>query len=285
MSSTSRPLSPGVAFGCVELLGVVSRNSVTPSNAISLALGSVSSRDILQASLDLRWIAISETGNLAPTPKGVNVLSAPDVLSRLRLLVLDHIDADNPPWLQLASAGRRDTLLQAPAGICQVLVEAGLAYGDDDETVAFWDTLAARSRGIRNARLAETGRTGERLSIAHEKARTGRAPKWIALDSNSDGYDVLSCVSSDNPRRLTIEVKTSERGGLTGCFFLTRNEWSLAEDSLNHVFHLWDIGGRTPRLAVLHVEEVAAHVSDDRGEGAWESVRIPFASFESSFEA
>lgn len=284
MSANCRPLSPSVAFGCVELLGIVSRNAVTPGGVLSLSLGAVSPKDILDASLDLRWLATSENGLLAPTLRGERTLSAPDDLTRLRLLVLDHIDARIPPWLQLASAGRRELLLQAPAGIRQVLVEAGLAYGDDAETVSFWDTLAARARGMRNALLTETGRVGERLSIAHEKARTGRDPKWIALDSNADGYDVLSRVSSEDQRRLTIEVKASMQARLSGAFHLTRNEWSLAEESINHVFHLWDLGSDTPRLAVLTVEQLAAHVPVDRGDGGWESARISFASFAFSFE-
>ena len=283
MSTNRRPLSPGVAFGCVELLGVVSRNSVTPGGVLSLSLGSVSPKDILEAAVELRWLVIAENGLLELTPKGDTALSASNDRTRLRQLILDYIDVENPPWLQLASAGRRELLLQAPSGTRQVLVEAGLAYGDDQETVSFWDALAARARGMRNALLTETGRVGERLSIAYEKVRTGREPKWIALDSNADGYDVLSRVSSEDQRRLTIEVKASTQSHLSGVFHLTRNEWSLAEDSINHVFHLWNLGADTPQLAVLSVAQLAEHVPCDCGDGTWESVRIPFSSFVSGF--
>jgi hypothetical protein len=283
LSTNRRPLSPGVAFGCVELLGVVSRNSVTPGGVLSLSLGSVSPKDILEAAVELRWLVVAENGLLELTPKGDTALSASNDRTRLRQLILDYIDVENPPWLQLASAGRRELLLQAPPGTRQVLVEAGLAYGDDQETVSFWDTLAARARGMRNALLTETGRVGERLSIAYEKIRTGREPKWIALDSNADGYDVLSRVSSEDQRRLTIEVKASTQAHLSGVFHLTRNEWSLAEDSINHVFHLWNLGADTPQLAVLSVAQLAEHVPSDCGDGTWESVQIPFSSFVSGF--
>ncbi len=140
-----------MAFGCVELLGVVSRNSITPGGVLSLSLGSVSPKDILEAAVDLRWLVIAENGLLELTPKGDTALSASNDRTRLRQLILDYIDVENPPWLQLASAGRRELLLQAPSGTRQVLVEAGLAYGDDQETVSFWDALAARARGMRNA--------------------------------------------------------------------------------------------------------------------------------------
>jgi hypothetical protein len=278
-----RPLSPSVAFGCVELLGVVSRNAITAGGVEMLALGPVPSRDILAAAFDLQWLSTSENGLLAPTVKGERVMSAPNDLTRLRLLVLDYIDVENPPWTQLASSGRREVLLQAPKGVCQVFVEAGLAYGADADTVSFWDALAARARGIRNAVLTETGRLGEKLSIAHETRRTGKDPKWIALDSNVDGYDVLSQVSADDSRRLTIEVKASAQAGLSGLFHLTRNEWNLASESLNHIFHLWDVSTNFARLAVLTPEQVAEHAPTDIGAGEWELARIPFACFESLF--
>lgn len=278
----TRPLSPGVAFGCIELLGAVSRQAVTVFGAESLALGSVSSKDILHAAVELRWIEPSADGLLVTTVKGTRALSAPDNAAKLQLLVLDYIDASDPPWTQLATHGRREVLLQAPKGVSQVLVEAGLAYSCDSDTVAFWDALAARARGIRAASLSETGRTGERLSIEVERQRTGQEPKWIALDSNADGYDVLSRVSMEDTRRLTIEVKTSAQG-LSGLLHLTRNEWNLATESLNHVFHLWDIRSVPPRLAVLDTETFALHVPVDQGSGEWESAAIPFFAFEPHF--
>lgn len=281
---SARPLSPSVAFGCVELLGVVSRNAVTAGGALSLALGAVPAQDVLAAAFELSWVALApETGLLTPTPKGVRALAAPDGRGRLRMLILDHIDEENPPWVQLAAAGRREVLLQAPKGLCQVFVDAGLAYGDDQDTVIFWDALAARARGIRNAVLTETGRMGERLTLVHERHRTGREPTWIALDSNTDGYDVLSRVSSEDQSRLTIEVKASSQTALTGSFHLSRNEWNLAVESLHHAFHLWDVSCVPPRIAVLDVGQVAKHVPADEGGGVWESARIPFSSFASLF--
>lgn len=281
---SARPLSPSVAFGCVELLGVVSRNAITAEGVLSLSLGAVPARDVLAAVLELSWVTTApETGLLTLTLKGAAALAAPDDRVRLRHLILDHLYIESPPWLQLAASGRREVLLQAPKGICQVFVDAGLAYGDDPDTVIFWDTLAARARGMRNAVLAETGRMGERLTLAHESRRTGREPKWVALDSNADGYDVLSRVSNKDTRRLTIEVKTSSQAALSGLFHLTRNEWNLALDSLHHVFHLWNVSTDPPDLAILEVEQVAKHVPSDEGHGVWESARIPFAAFECSF--
>lgn len=279
----SRPLSPGVAFGCSELLGAVTRNALTPSGVLSLSLGSAPPKDVLDTTIALRWIEITPEGLLAPTPRGERAMAEPDGRRRLRLLVLDHVEADNPPWLHLAPAGRRETLLHAPAGVRQVFVEAGLAYGEDEETVAFWDGLAARARGSRDISLSEIGRRGERLTIERETVRTGHPPKWIALESASDGYDVLSRMSADDPRRLTIEVKATERPVSRATFHLTRNEWETASEALNHAFYLWNLSGPQPLLAVLSVDQVSSHVPANSGEGTWESVSIPFGAFSAFF--
>lgn len=280
----TRPLSPGVAFGCAELLGAASRNALTPSGALSLPLSSVPARDVLDASFSLRWLEVSTEGILILTVRGERALSISDDRLRLRQLVLDHVEAETPPWLHLAPAGRRETLLHAPDGIRQVLVEAGLAYGDDIDAVSFWDGLAARARGTRDAALSEIGRRGERLTIARERERTGFWPKWVALDSSSDGYDVLSQLSAEDRRRLTIEVKATERQLPHAFFHLTRNEWETAEECLHHAFHLWDLSGSEPRLAVLTVPQVATHIPADIGEGSWESAAIPFRAFASQFD-
>ena len=83
-------------------------------------------------------------------------------------------------------------------------------------------------------------------------------------------------------RRLTIEVKTSAQW-LSGLLHLTRNEWNLATESLNHVFHLWDIRSVPPRLAVLDTETFATHIPIDQGSGEWKSAAIPFLAFEPHF--
>ena len=62
------------------------------------------------------------------------------------------------------------------------------------------------------------------MTLAHEKDRTGRKPKWVAIDNNEDGYDVFSVVDAEDSRALSIEVKISTMG-LAGSFHLTRNEW------------------------------------------------------------
>lgn len=278
-----QPLSPGIAFGCIELLGAVKRNQLTPGGVHSLSLGSVSSSAIYRACLDLSWLEVQPNGLLAVTVRGERAAAAANPQAGLRSMLIDFIEVAQPPWLQLVPYGRRETLLQAPPSIRQVFVEAGLAYGNDEDTVRFWDALAARARGLRDGVLTEIGRRGERLTLQYERNRTGVEPKWIALESASDGYDVLSRVSDSDNRRLTVEVKASERSVDYASFFITRNEWETALASLHHRFHIWLITPKGNQVAVLTVEEVRRHVPVECGAGEWQTLSIPCSVFRKSF--
>ncbi|MCZ7607110.1 MAG: DUF3883 domain-containing protein [Planctomycetota bacterium] len=165
----------------------------------------------------------------------------------------------------------------------QVFVEAEVVQGTSDSVVAFWDALAARARGQKDSRLTEIGRRGERLSLAYELARTGHPPKWVSLESNRDGFDILSIVDSGDSRMLSIEVKTSTR--TTGAeIFLTSNEWIHALDAANHCFHVWLLLGTTkPTLAILEVADIINHVPRNAGAGAWNSMSLPLDGFSEKF--
>ena len=278
--------SPGVAQGCFELLDIVSRHQLTfPQIRGSFAyLGGLTIEKIVEAVQTLNWLRSNEQGIVALTPTGSRLLSISGYEATLRQALLDYIVIESPPWIQNAIYGRSRVLVFAGNDIAQVFVEAGLVSSTDEGVVAFWDTLAARARGLQRDRLSTIGRQGERLTIAHERARTGRAPKWIAVENNADGYDVLSIVAADDARQLSIEVKTSTMG-LAGSFHLSRNEWDRSIEVDNHAFHLWAIPS-TDRLllAVISPQELAVHVPKDTGEGRWEAVQIPLSSFAERFQ-
>lgn len=282
-TTVSEPLSPGVAYGCFELLDLLEATPMSLNATRTLGkLGVVSAERATSCAQLLGWIAIDEVGLLVPTIRGQSVRAMPRTEERLREALLDLVEATNPPWVQGARFGRRHVLQYSPPEIAQVCREAGLASGETSEVVAFWDLLAARARGLHDVRLNEIGRHGERLTLNHEEKRTGKSPRWIALDSNADGYDVLSSVSDNDSASLCIEVKAS-RAGLAGDFYVTRNEWNTARDLLHFAMHLWDLSAPNPRLAVVDLQELADHVPHDEGQGRWECVRIPFAAFATTF--
>jgi hypothetical protein len=277
--------SPGLAQGCFDLLGIASRNTLTfPQISSSFGkLGSLPTIKVIETAQTLKWLRASEDGFAIVTPSGARLQSLTGYEPMLRQALIDYIEVEKPAWVQSATFGRGKVIAFAGTQIGQVFVEAGLADGTDDEVVAFWDAMASMARGQKNDRLSAIGRQGERLTIEHEKGRTGRNPKWVAIDNNEDGYDVLSIVGADDPRSLSIEVKSSTMG-LAGCFHLSRNEWDRAQETEHHAFHLWAIRSNfEPSLAVITPQEMEGHIPVDRGEGDWEDVEIPFMAFQQRF--
>ncbi|MDO8074830.1 DUF3883 domain-containing protein [Janthinobacterium sp. SUN176] len=276
--------SPGLAQGCFELLEIVSRSSLTfPQIHASFAyFGSLPTAKIVATAQVIGWLRANDEGIASISPSGARLISLVGYQPMLRQALLDYIDTERPPWVQNATYGRSRVIRFAGRELAQVFVEAGLASSTDDEIVAFWDSMAALARGQKNGRLLEIGRLGERLSIAHELARTGRPPKWIAIDNNEDGYDVLSVVDSEDLRPLSIEVKTSTLG-IAGSMHLTRNEWGRAQEVENHLFHVWSMKLNEPALAILTPEVLQGHIPLNAGQGSWEMVEVPLEAFRDRF--
>jgi hypothetical protein len=278
-------LSPGLAQGCFELLEIIGRNalSVLELNEAFPQLGGLPVDDIFSATQRLNWICIDATGLIAITPSGSRAIACLSYEERLRQVLLDYIEVERPPWVQSATFGRMRVIAFAGAGIAQIIVEANLADGDGDDVVNFWDEMATLARGQKDARLNQIGRFGERLTVSYEVNRTNRKPRWVAIDSVDDGYDVLSVVSAEDIRKLTIEVKASTLG-LSGSFYLTKNEWTRAQESALHVFHLWSLQNmQSPSLAVLSAVDVAKHVPVNKELGEWSIAEIPFSAFKEKF--
>ena len=280
------PFSPGLAQGCFELLEMAVRHKL-PLALIPQEfsrIGVMPAAQVIELAQALNWIRAGGDGSLLITVGGNRILSTAGHEARIRQSLLDYIDIVRPPWIQNATYGRSRVLAFAGSDIAQVFVEAGLAQGTDKETVEFWDELAARARGQKGSRLTRIGRKGECLTIEHERERTGREPKWISIDSNADGYDVLSIASSTDARLLSIEVKATTIG-VAGSFHLTANEWDRALLNDTHAFHLWDISDDTPALAILAKEDMCPHIPNNQGLGEWESVEIPFRAFQELFSS
>lgn len=280
-----KAFSPGLALGCFELLEMAERRNMRLSGIATefSKIGVMPASKVLDLAQTLNWIRAEDDGRAIVTVEGQRILSMPGYEGRVRRALLDYIDVVRPPWVQNATFGRLKVIAFAGNDIAQVFVEAGLAHGTETEVVEFWDELAARARGQKGLRLNSIGRAGERLTIEHETRRTGRKPRWVSIDSNADGYDVLSIAGPSDGRHLSIEVKATNIG-LAGAFHLTANEWERAIVSDLHSFHLWDMSSKSPTLAVLAKENIDPHVPADRGNGRWESVEIPFLAFADKFE-
>jgi hypothetical protein len=276
--------SPGLALACFELLEMAVRRELRLASIAAefSKIGVMPAGKVIDLAQTLNWIRSGDDDRATVTVEGHRILSLPSYEERVRKALLHYIDVVRPPWIQNATFGRAKVIAFAGNDIAQVFVEAGLAHGTEVEVVEFWDELAARARGQKGARLNAIGRAGERLTIERETRRTGRKPKWVSIDSNADGYDVLSVAGPSDGRHLSIEVKATKIG-LAGSFHLTANEWERALVSDLHVFHLWDMSSSCPALAEITRTDVAPHVPADRGRGQWEAVEIPFEAFAPMF--
>lgn len=279
------PISPGLAQAAFELLELLNREPLSVGELISSfrRLSGLPTQQVLSMAQELDWIQFNEDGVAVGTSRGKALTRRPHYAERLRQVLLDYVDSIRPPWLQNALSGRARVMSYVGAQVGQVFVEAEVVQGTDDSVVAFWDSLAARARGQTDDRLTAIGRQGERLSLAYELARTGNTPKWISLENNGDGYDILSIVDSHDSSMLSIEVKTSTRP--TGAaIFLTRNEWTHALDAANHCFHVWLLlGTNKPALAILEVDDIIGHVPRNAGSGEWTNMSLPLGGFSDKF--
>ncbi len=115
----------------------------------------------------------------------------------------------------------------------------------DDVVVAWWDRVTGQVRLESDQQRLERARRAERLTIDAEKKRLSELgiklkPKWIGLDDNTAGYDVLSYDPGiPEPTNKLIEVKSTIASPLR--FILTRGEWDKAKSiGSSYCFHIWD---------------------------------------------
>jgi len=273
-------LTPSAAYGCINLLSIVEQQELDSQQLVSLNFGPVSTRTIVDHAASLDWVSVNAKGCFVVTERGKVCLNLSHTKSQLRFLLKEYFLKRSDPWLQLAKRGRLHALLQSPPEILQLFHEAGLADDLDRETIDFWDGLAAMLRSEEDKKNLETGRIGEKLSVLFESKRTGFEPKWMALESNQYGYDVLTRVSSANEMPLKIETKCSLASVSSAKFHLTKFEWQTAERSNNYNFHIWSVSEQAAMLAILTVAEVAPHIPINQNGGFWETVEIPFGLFD-----
>jgi hypothetical protein len=126
----------------------------------------------------------------------------------------------------------------------------------------------------------ERARQAEALTLSHEKERLrtlgiSEDPKWVGLDDNTAGYDVLSYDKGAVGRiNRLIEVKSTVVSPLR--FELTRNEWDqAARFGQQFHFHIWNLAATPPRLFERTVAEIEPDVPSDKGAGRWIRTEIP----------
>jgi hypothetical protein len=271
-------LSVGILYSAIDLLKLVASTPGIDQRFPNIfKVFSVASPTItLEMSLKCGWLSFNIAGYLDVTTRGKQLLGTEQPEIALRLQLIDFIDAYNPSWVPLLKRGRSEALRYLLLDIQQCFKEAALLEAPDDiEVVKWWDNAAQASRSKVADIKMQTGRVGERLSLEHERKRTHREPIWQAFESNLCGYDILSVTEANENTPLRIEVKASDSTPDSGIFYVTRNEWTVAQTSECYVFHLWSLKPE-PKLFVINVDHISSHIPCNKGEGQWEDVTIPF---------
>lgn len=275
-------MSPGVAGSSIYLLKYLSVRPHSQDELLRLnRIGVVANERALEFCRDLFLIEIDTQSNcLVMAEKGQSIVDASAHYLAMRRLIEIYAQVQRPAWASLAPSGRAQVLRFCPPEVRQIFDEADLIENNAEDAIEFWDRLASGVRGVKDARYTEIGRKGERLTLQHERNRVNREPRWIAIDDNSAGYDVLSVTEAGLSQRLLIEVKATTQEN--GYIYFTRNEWETAETAAAYVLHIWRLADN--RLAVISSDDLSCHIPSDHGDGSWKEVKISLNAFEAAFD-
>jgi len=270
--------SVGVLYSSVDFLTLLSGSPISTRDfhASFERFAVADANEVLKVSQECSWIVLNSDGYIYATEHGKRLLGHSDYMLPLRMQICDLIATYQPSWAKRMRNGRAEVAKYLADDVSQCFRDAGLLGEWSPATISWWDELAQTANARRSTEMLAIGREAELLTIEHEKQRTGYKPKWQALESNFSGYDVLSRISDADSARLLIEVKGTTQKKRDAYFYLTKNEWKVAEQAENYKFHLWLLNYETPQLIEADKEVVKRHLPENQGSGTWESVRIPF---------
>lgn len=195
----------------------------------------------------------------------------------IKAILIKH----QPAWSKTMRIGRKRFVRELNTNDQDVFVAAGLMKDPPStDVVNWWDDVTGHARLISDLEKMKQARAAELLTIKHERMRLKsegieREIKWLGLDDNFAGYDVLSYEKSGHGtiNNRMIEVKSTTNSPLK--FWVTRNEWNQAEKADDaYLFHIWDMAKDPPNLYVRSVADVAPHIPSDNGKGEWISAII-----------
>lgn len=196
----------------------------------------------------------------------------------LRQVLLELSRTEKPAWVYGAPSGRDWCRRSMDADTIQVFEYAKL-FESDFGTTAWWDELAKIVRQADDESRLKAGREGERLTLAHEGEvlqATGivdRAPRWIALEDNTRGFDIESWRRSPDGTIQPLWIEVKAHSGSSPRLFLTRREWNVAASARHwYIFHVWNLQTRT--LQTIGVDEMERSIPLDRGNGQWRETLV-----------
>lgn len=190
-----------------------------------------------------------------------------------------------PEWAKLVTLGRGRFIKRLKAtefrDIRSLFRQAQLLdEPPKDDDIAWWDELQSHVRSQQSIATMKRARFAEQLTLSRErerllKAGISKAPRWMAIEDNTVGYDVLSYTLGEyGLLNKLIEVKSTIASPLR--FYVSRNEWEQAQEfGEAFVFHVWDLQPDPPILHERTVSQVSPHIPHDKEKGKWKNVLIP----------
>jgi len=274
--------SVGILYDAQELLRLIpkgaSSTEASMRDSFKPRLNVAAFDSVLEFSQACNWFSINEYRQLVLTNLGQRIVKATDTdeYAALKIQIKSYVEICRPPWAMLLAHGRA-SINAIPPNSHQCLEEAGF-FDLTPTGLRDWDQLAALAEGRDNTRKNEVGRMGEYLTKLYEEKRTGIEPRWIALETDMAGYDFISQKSKADKTAMHIEVKSTERNLENADVHISRNEWNRSQQIPNYIFYLWVL--KNPlQLFIVQPKGVIPHSPKDKGDGLWESVKIPFPSF------
>jgi hypothetical protein len=192
-----------------------------------------------------------------------------------------HFVLSKPILLQLTRHGREGLISSLSSDELQVFRNGGLLEETPTfETIMWWDKLKSIGRKLIDADLLQQGREAERLTFENELklvADLGNLykPKWVALESDRYGYDILTYRKQPDGSINTLRLEVKSFAWLSNPhFYVTENEWKTASDSNanNYLFVVWCMA--TKECRTFTVDEVEVHISKNQGTGRWQNILI-----------
>ncbi|MBX5248780.1 MULTISPECIES: DUF3883 domain-containing protein [unclassified Rhizobium] len=214
----------------------------------------------------------------------VPAAAPPDGTLFYRECVMSLLIKEMPTWAKLMTLGRGRFIKRLQGDeyrdIRSIFRESGLLSDPPSfEDISWWDKVTSHVRFRTTAEHIARSREAERLTLEREKfflANEGidRMPRWIAIDDNTVGYDVLSYRKlGESLANFLIEVKSTIASPMR--FILTRNEWEVAEGAGEaYIFHIWDMTKNPPILHTRTTEEIRPHIPNDNERGRWKDAEI-----------
>lgn len=281
-------LSVNVLTSAVTLLKRIETYNFLSLEEISyFEIASISSEDIFFFAETCGWVKREDNDKPVLTVRGREILSL-DMrelyYESKRVMLTDYILKVMPIWSQRIPFGRVEAIIFMTKDEKACFAEANLLSEHPDlNVVEWWDILANQIRTISSQRKNDVGRAGESNTLCYERNRTASEPKWMSIDSNLLGYDIISHKSESDMTVLLIEVKASTEDVQKAYFHVSANEWNVATTNEAYVFHLWSLSNAIKRLAIVEPHDIKPYIPINNSFGEWESVKIPFSCFANKF--